>query len=64
MVYPQEFRTNAIKRFEEIGSYWKAARELNVSIATLHRWVKVATTEQKTPPTISQPSLAADLPPS
>lgn len=40
MVYSQEFRNSAIAKYEEIGSYWKAAKMLNVSIATLHRWVR------------------------
>lgn len=40
MVYSDEFRTSAIRRFEEVGSYWRAAKEVGVSIATLHRWVK------------------------
>ena len=40
MVYSQEFRNSAIAKYEEIGSYWKAAQILNVSIATLHRWVR------------------------
>ena len=48
MVYSKEFRQNAIRQFEEIGSYWKAAKALNVSIATLHRWVRLSATDEAT----------------
>lgn len=40
MVYSDEFKASAIKRFEVVGSYWRAAKDVGVSIATLHRWVK------------------------
>lgn len=40
MVYSQAFREAAIAKFGEVGSYWKAAKILQVSIATLHRWVR------------------------
>jgi transposase-like protein len=56
MVYPDEFRANAIRRFEEIGSYWRAAKELKVSIATLHRWVKVSSLPINPTPLPSSPS--------
>ena len=56
MVYTNEFRMNAIKRFEEVGSYWKAAKELRVSIATLHRWVRLS----QQPPATTTTASAAD----
>ena len=40
MVYSDQFRDEAIRKFVEIGSYWKAAKVVGVSIATLHRWVR------------------------
>lgn len=46
MVYSQEFRNAAIVKYAEVGSYWKAAKLLNVSIATLHRWVRVKESEE------------------
>jgi transposase-like protein len=50
MVYTQEFRNAAIAKYVEIGSYWKAAKLLNVSIATLHRWVRHKESEGEQPP--------------
>jgi transposase-like protein len=48
MVYSAEFRETAIRRYDDVGSYWRAARDVGVSIATLHRWVRLLEEAKRT----------------